>query len=144
MMHSSYLNTRLRLYTQKGRSRLDNLLAKMGISQDHARQAWTHTPVALKRDLSEKVEKVQGGMGLEMVQEGGFERSWGFKGVWSAGDVVEVIEALLVLSPGGSEGKENVKPSEDAGAKERFRAREGEMKAEWVARFYRALDAVDK
>jgi hypothetical protein len=117
----------------------------MGISQDHARQAWTHTPALLKKELKKKVVKVQGGMGLELVQEGGFERSWGFKGVWSAGDVVEVIEALLVLSPGGGEGKENVRPSEqNAGAKERFRAREGEMKAEWVTRFYRALDAVDK
>ena len=147
MLHSSYLCTRLRLYTQKGRTRLDNLLAKMGISQDHAKQAWTHAPRELKKSLKEKLEKVQSGLGLELVGQGKcFERAWGYKGTWSANDVVQVIEATLVTMEGT--GKENVHPitaeKEDNNPGERFRQREGEMKMEWVSRFWRALDSVDK
>ena len=141
MLHSPYLCTRLRLYTAKGRSRLDNLLAKMGISMAHAKQAWTHTPRDLKRSLKEKLLKVESGVGLELVQGRSFERAWGYKGTWEAGDVVQVIEATLCAAEDGV-GKENLPPVEEA--VERFRQREGEMKAEWVARFWKALDAVDK
>lgn len=145
MLHSSYLCIRLRLYTQKGRTRLDNLLAKMGISQDHAKQSWNHTPRELKKSLKEKLEKVQSGFGLELVQGQCFERAWGYKGIWSANDVVQVIEATLVTTT--SEEKENIHPvtnGKDDSPSERFRQREGEMKMEWVSRFWRALDSVDK
>jgi hypothetical protein len=68
---------------------------------------------------------------------------------------VDVIQATLV-SPVEETGKENVLPGagrdgagiaggkEDAPASERFRQREGEMKAEWVTRFWEALDSIDK
>jgi len=80
---------------------------------------------------------------------GGYERWWGFTGAWSAMDVVAVIEAMIVMTGEGtaSMDKENVRPvgeGKDDAPNERFRAREGEMKTEWVTRFWRALDAVDK
>lgn len=136
------------MYTAKGRTRLDNLLAKMGISQEHAKQAWTHTPRDLKKSLKEKLEKVESGLGLELVQGKSFERAWGYKGSWSASDVVQVIEAALVSME--ETGKENIHPNGDGAdgkedtPAERFRRREGEMKMEWVSKFWRALDAVDK
>jgi hypothetical protein len=148
MLHSSYLCVRLRLYTQKGRTRLDNLLAKMGVSRNHAKQAWTHTPRDLKKSLKEKLEKVESVAGLELVQGKTFERAWGYKGVWAANDVVQVIEATLVTIE--ETGKENIIPGTRHGdAKEdnpveRFRQREGEMKMEWVTKFWKALDAIDK
>lgn len=153
MLHSSYLCTQLRLYTAKGRTRLDNLLAKMGISRDHAKQAWTHTPRDLKNSLKDKLEKVESTAGLELVQGRSFERAWGYKGTWAAGDVVDVIQATLVK--GEQTDKENVLPvtrrdggpnggKEDAPPSEQFRQREGEMKAEWVTRFWKALDSIDK
>jgi cell division control protein 45 len=146
MLHSPYLCTKLRLYTAKGRSRLDNILAKMGISRENAKQAWTHTPRELKKSLPEKLEKAESGFGLELVQGKTFERGWGYKGTWSAGDVVQVIEATLVSVEEGS-GKENITPpgeGKDDNPADRFRQREGEMKTEWVTRFWRALDAIDK
>ena len=147
MLHSPYLCTRLRLYTTKGRSRLDNLLAKMGISREYAKQAWTHTPRDLKKSLKEKLEKVESGLGLQLVQGQAFERGWGYKGTWAALDVVLTIEATLVSIEEGK-GKENVFPGEEGkeveNPAERFRAREGEMKQEWVSRFWRALDAIEK
>ena len=125
----------------------------MGISRDHANQAWTHTPRELKKSLQEKLEKVQSGMSLELIQGKTFERRWGYKGTWSASDVVQVIEATLVTSMEET-GKENVLPNstrrattedgKDDNPGERFRRREGEMKMEWVARFWRALDSVHK
>ena len=145
MLHSPYLCTRLRLYTAKGRSRLDNLLAKMGVSREYAKQLWTHTPRELKKSLAEKLEKVETGVGLELVQGKVFERGWGYKGTFSATDVVQIIEATLVSVEEGS-GKENITPREEGkdDPSERFRQREGEMKAEWVTRFWRALDSIDK
>ena len=117
----------------------------MGVSIEHAKQAWTHTPRDLKKTLKDKLEKAQTGVGLDLVQGKEFERAWGYKGVWSACDVVQVIEAILVSVE--EAGKENINPRNDGkddGPAERFRQREGEMKAEWVARFWRALDAIDK
>jgi hypothetical protein len=136
------------LYTSKGRARLDNLLAKMGISRDFAKQNWTHTPRELKRSLREKLEKVETGVGLELVQGKVFERGWGFKGTWGAIDVVQTIEATLVTEMEGT-GKENILPrtedgKDDGNPGDRFRQREGEMKAEWVSRFWNALDAIEK
>ena len=58
----------------------------------------------------------------------------------------KLIEATLVTME--ETGKENVHPisagKEDNNPGERFRQREGEMKMEWVSRFWRALDSVDK
>lgn len=144
MLHSPYLVTKLRLYTPKGRSRLDNLLAKMGVSIEHAKQAWTHTPRELKKALKDKLEKAQTPIGLELVQGKEFERAWGYKGTWSACDVVQVIEAILVSVE--ETGKENISPLEakDESPAGRFRQREGEMKAAWVTRFWTALDAINK
>jgi len=147
MLHSKYLCTALRLYTARGRSRLDNLLAKMGISRDFAKQAWTHTPRDLKKSLKEKLTKVGSGMGLELVQGRTFERGAGYKGSWSVNDVVDVIEAILICTDVRGTGKENVLPRDTAGKEdgmEGIRRREGEMKMEWVTRFWKALDAVDK
>jgi cell division control protein 45 len=146
MLHSKYLCTRLRLYTAKGRSRLDNLLAKMGISRDFAKQAWTHVPRDLKKTLKDKLAKVETGLGLELVQGKTFERGAGYKGSWSVNDVVNVIEAILVCTEIRGSGKENVLPRNEGkeDGMERFRQREGEMKMEWVTRFWKALDAVDK
>ena len=63
--------------------------------------------------------------------------------------MVAVIEAMIVMTGEGtaSMDKENVRPvgeGKDDAPSERFRAREGEMKTEWMTRFWRALDAVDK
>ena len=136
------------MYTVKGRSRLDNLLAKMGIAREFAKQGWTHTPRDLKKSLKDKLAKVETGMGLELVQGRTFERGAGYKGSWSVNDVVNVIEAILVCTEIRGTGKENVLPRDTSGKEEngmeRFRQREGEMKMEWVTRFWNAIDAVDK
>jgi cell division control protein 45 len=141
MLHSPYLCTRLRLYTAKGRTRLDHILAKMGIPKNHAKQAWTHTPRELKLSLKEKLERVETGQGLELVRGNSFERACGYKGIWSSNDVVHVIEAILIIVE--NSGKENLVPREED-PHERFRRREGEMKMEWVTKFWKALDSINK
>jgi hypothetical protein len=118
----------------------------MGVSRDYAKQNWTHTPRDLKKSLKEKLAKVETGMGLQLVQGKAFERAWGYKGTWAATDVVQTIEATLVTEEEGS-GKENILPKKDGkddNPSQRFREREGEMKSEWVSRFWRALDAIEK
>jgi len=118
----------------------------MGVSRDAANQAWTHTSRELKFSLKEKLAKVETAMGLELVKGRTFERGAGFKGIWSVSDVVHVVEAILVAKDFG-EGKENLVPlrgGRNGKDEEGLRAREGELKSEWVTRFWNALDAIDK
>jgi hypothetical protein len=90
------------------------------------------------------LEKVETGLGLELVKGKSFERACGFKGIWSANDIVQVIESILVTVE--NQGKENVIPrdKDEDNPMERFRRREGEMKMEWVTRFWKALDSIHK
>jgi CDC45-like protein len=116
----------------------------MGVSREAANQAWTHTARDLKLSLKEKLAGVETTMGIELVRGETFERGAGYKGTWGVSDVVNVVEAVLVMRESDG-GKENLVP----GARTRkdgegLRAREGELKSEWVDQFWKALDSIDK
>src|SRR5690606_29925165 len=97
MLHSSYLGTKLRLYSEHGKKKLHKLLAKMGFSLVQCRQTYTHMDMDLKRSLREKIQSVSRLYGLEELVKDSFVRSWGWKAVLSAADVGTIVGSILEI-----------------------------------------------
>lgn len=158
MLHSPYLFSRLKTWSETGIKRFHKLLAKMGVSLAQCKQNYTHMDMGLKRELRAKLLKYGSLYNLdEMVpaadtdgkdragaKDGwGFVRSWGWRATLSAQDVGVVIGALLEV------GKHAKAPDNMAAANQisRETAEEEELIAqgeEWVGRFWEAYDALEK
>ncbi|KAI7788430.1 hypothetical protein LA080_010763 [Diaporthe eres] len=140
MLHSPYMFSRLKTYSENGLKRLHKLLAKMGVSLIQCKQSYTHMDMMLKRELRSKLLKYASMYNLDdMVptvesdskdrggaKDGwGFVRSWGWRATLSAQDIGVVIGALLEQSV--DDGADQI-------------AAQGE---EWVSRFWDAYDALE-
>lgn len=169
MMHSSYLSTRLHVWSDAGRQRLNKLLAKMGISLQEAGKSYAHMDVELKQSLRGRLLKfapqynldglVPGDDGRRGYEGWGFVRSWGWKATFSAMDVAIIASAILEVAPDSSSGSLDMRfdpRGRDASYNERVRnlptppasdndtenaiAEEGH---DWTTRrFYAAYDAL--
>ncbi|KAK2616424.1 DNA replication initiation factor cdc45 [Conoideocrella luteorostrata] len=157
MLHSPYLFSRLKTWSETGIKRLHKLLAKMGVSLAQCKQSYTHMDMMLKRELRAKLLKYGSLYNLdEMVpavdtdgkdragaKDGwGFVRSWGWRATLSAQDVSVVIGALLEV------GK-HIQATDTSMAVSQI-AQEIEDEAEftaqseeWVSRFWEAYDALE-
>ncbi|KAI1168344.1 CDC45-like protein [Nemania serpens] len=157
MLHSPYLFSRLRIWSDSGLKRLHKLLAKMGVSLVQCKQSYTHMDMMVKKELRSKLLKYASLYNLDdMVpaaetdgrdragaKDGwGFVRSWGWRATLSAQDVGVVIGALLEV------GRHNTTMDEDG----RIRANQAQISdddgaaaeaQEWVSRFWEAYDALE-
>ncbi|PNS15119.1 Cell division control protein 45 [Sphaceloma murrayae] len=105
MLHSPYLSSRLHIWTDAGRKRLDRLLTKMGVSLDEARKGYTHMDMELKRTLRPRLLRFAPMYGLDGLvppqsrsaeKEGwSFVRCWGWRACLSASDVAVIVSAIL-------------------------------------------------
>ena len=121
MLHSPYLASRLHVWTENGRKRLNKLLAKMGISLSQSHQSYTHMDMELKRVLRQRLLKYAPMYGLDGLvpaeasghatsREGwGFVRCWGWKACLSATDVGVIIGAMLEVGPEEAPGSWDAK-----------------------------------
>ena len=149
MLHSPYLFSRLKTWSDAGLRRLHKLLAKMGVSLVQCRQSYAHMDVVLKRELRAKLLKYASLYNLDdMVpsvetdgrdraggKDGwGFVRSWGWRATLSAQDVGVVVGALLEVGKGDGAVVEH---EDSADALE-------SRSEEWVSRFWEAYDALDE
>lgn len=158
MLHSPYLFSRLKTWSERGIKRLHKLLAKMGVSLAQCKQSYTHMDMMLKRELRAKLLKYGSLYNLEEMvpsidtdgkdragaKDGwGFVRSWGWRATLSAQDVGVVIGALLEVGKHVQMADATVSPSHVA------REPEGDVDAasegeEWVGRFWEAYDALEE
>lgn len=154
MLHSPYLFSRLKTWSETGLKRLHKLLAKMGVSLVQCKQNYTHMDMMLKRELRQKLLKYASLYNLDdMVpsidtdgkdragaKDGwGFVRSWGWRATLSAQDVGVILSALLEVGKPGDDGTQAIEATPDADDEDA--AAQGE---EWVARFWEAYDALEK
>ncbi|KAM0667949.1 hypothetical protein ACQRIU_003814 [Beauveria bassiana] len=157
MLHSPYLFSRLKTWSETGIKRLHKLLAKMGVSLAQCKQSYTHMDMMLKRELRAKLlyygkyynldEMVPAvdtdGKDRAGAKDGwGFVRSWGWRATLSAQDVGVVIGALLEvgkhaqaldLAFAASQASREIEDDAEVAA-------QGE---EWVGRFWEAYDALE-
>ncbi|RYP16831.1 hypothetical protein DL765_004852 [Monosporascus sp. GIB2] len=157
MLHSPYLFSRLRIWSESGLKRLHKLLAKMGVSLVQCKQSYTHMDMMLKKELRTKLLKYASLYNLEdMVpaaetdgrdragaKDGwGFVRSWGWRATLSAQDVVVVIGALLEVGKNSTvtDTDARVQASQVQDAEDDNGVAESQ---EWVSRFWEAYDALE-
>ncbi|CAK7226598.1 DNA replication initiation factor cdc45 [Sporothrix curviconia] len=167
MLHSPYLFSRLKMWSETGLKRLHKLFAKMGVSLVQCKQSYSHMDMMLKRELRVKLLKYASlynldGMVPTIDTDGkdragakdgwGFVRSWGWRATLSAQDVAVVIGALLEVGKnqgaaaangggggGGGSAITNGDSSQDNGGDED----EEDPSEEWVPRFWEAYDALE-
>ncbi|KAI2469912.1 CDC45-like protein [Annulohypoxylon bovei var. microspora] len=157
MIHSPYLFSKLRIWSESGIKRLHKLLAKMGVSLVQCKQSYTHMDIGLKKELRMKLLKYASLYNLDdMVpavetdgkdragaKDGwGFVRSWGWRATLSAQDVGVIIGAMLEV------GKHNTMADDDGYSRaSQIQDLEDDGGAaetqEWVTRFWDAYDAVE-
>ncbi len=168
MLHSPYLFSRLKMWSETGLRRLHKLFAKMGVSLVQCRQSYAHMDMMLKRELRVKLLKYASlynldGMVPTIDTDGrdragakdgwGFVRSWGWRATLSAQDVAVVIGALLEVgknhgpsqAPAGANGSGGGGDVERSGAEDAgLGDDEEDPSEEWVPRFWEAYDALER
>ncbi|KAK4165253.1 putative cell division control protein 45 [Cladorrhinum sp. PSN259] len=157
MLHSPYLFSRLKTWSEAGLKRLHKLLAKMGVSLVQCKQSYTHMDMMLKRELRTKLLKYASLYNLDELvpsidtdgkdrggaKDGwGFVRSWGWRATLSAQDVGVVIGALLEVGKNtttsdnsvGGPSQELVEINDESNTS---------PSEEWLPRFWDAYDALE-
>ncbi|KAG0006620.1 hypothetical protein BGZ65_005965 [Modicella reniformis] len=99
MYHSNYVASHLGIWREPGRKRLLALLAKMGFSLEQCNQVFAHMDIDLKKILKDRLESVAPEYGLNEILYTSFTRSYGYRGLVSASDVVYAVTSLLEASP---------------------------------------------
>lgn len=130
--YSSYVNSKLLLYTSEGKKNLANIFAKMGISLSTARQSWYYLDVSLKRKLPFIFGKYLRLYDLDHLVREGFVKSYGFQGSVSACEFLEASTALLEHD--GSRG------ATDDG--EDLKSLIANRESSYVANFWKAFDSL--
>ncbi|KAA8914495.1 CDC45 family [Sphaerosporella brunnea] len=143
MLHSSYLGTKLHIWSESGRKRLHKLLAKMGFSLSQCKQSYTHMDMDLKRTLKEKLERYAPLYGLDGVVKEGFVRCWGWRGCLSAADVAYVVGGILEIGKGKKLGHKGVSADSNEEVSEEVGRLEEEKEVdEWITNFWDAYDSL--
>ncbi|KAI7902091.1 CDC45 family [Cokeromyces recurvatus] len=99
MYHSGYVSSKLGVWKDAGRKRLNNMFAKMGFSLQQCQQIYTHMDMDLKQILRDKIEVVAPLYGLTDICFPSFTRTYGWECCLSASDVVYSLSTLLETSP---------------------------------------------
>ncbi|KAF8985754.1 hypothetical protein BGZ46_002133, partial [Entomortierella lignicola] len=152
MYHSNYVASRLGIWREPGRKRLQALLAKMGFSLEECNQVFAHMSIDLKKILKDRLESVAPEYGLNEIFYTSFTRSYGYRGLMSASDVVYSITSLLECSPEAlvalgyrSEGKGE--EALDKGVITNTKGEEEEEAEEpsswWHSNFFKACDSLE-
>jgi len=159
MLHSPYLFSRLKMWSETGLKRLHKLFAKMGVSLVQCRQSYVHMDMMLKRELRMKLLKYASLYNLdEMVptidtdgldrggaKDGwGFVRSWGWRATLSAQDVGVVIGALLEVGKHAAAASTYPSPPESLASQETVDDHFDRESEEWIPRFWVAYDALER
>ncbi|KAH8680946.1 CDC45 family [Xylariales sp. PMI_506] len=161
MLHSPYLFSRLRIWSESGLKRLHKLLAKMGVSLVQCKQSYTHMDMMLKKELRTKLLKYASLYNLDDMVPGaetdgrdrggakdgwGFVRSWGWRATLSAQDVGVVIGALLEVGKHGTSlGHDNANQASQSPSQLQDSMEDSgrEESQEWLSRFWEAYDALE-
>ncbi|KAJ8663622.1 hypothetical protein O0I10_000868 [Lichtheimia ornata] len=153
MYHSGYVASKLSVWRDYGRRRLNNMFAKMGFSLAQCQQVYTHMDLQLKDMLRHKIETVAPLYGLTDICFPSFARTYGWKLRFSASDAVYALATLLETSPlTATRLGENVKwnQDEDWDALESESGDHGDntdlssvRRKWWMRNFYTAYDATN-
>ncbi len=92
---SNYVASKLEVWSSRGKARLEEFLAKMGVGLQQCKQKFPFMSSQLRARLRQQLTKYMEEYGLEDIFYGSFQRFLGFNTPISAADMVYSITALL-------------------------------------------------
>jgi cell division control protein 45 len=95
LYHSSYIATRLGLYKQDGRQKLDLWLARMGVPLEECKQEFAYMRKEFKDELFDNMEKFGPEFGLYHLTYPSFRRVTQYTTQLAAADLVTCVTATL-------------------------------------------------
>ncbi|KAJ2490055.1 DNA replication initiation factor cdc45 [Coemansia sp. RSA 2050] len=102
MQFSPFVARRLATWSSRGRSRLDLLVAKLGLSKAEAGAPFVHLAPELKTQLFKRMGEIGADYDMADASYRGFVRNYGWrKGSVSGSDMVQALLALLQPAEGG-------------------------------------------
>lgn len=95
LYHSNYTACRFRVWTMKGRRRLHEFLAELGLPLTQCKQKYSSMDVDLRSNLKDWIVQSAEKYGLDEIMYGSFAVQLGFKTNLCASDVVFSVSSLL-------------------------------------------------
>lgn len=148
--YSNYVNAKLSLWNENGKKRLHKMFARMGIPLNVAKESWIYMDNSIKRQLPTILDRNLDKYGLQDILRDGFVKTFGYRGMISASEFVEALNALLEVgqtvpaegsSPNNTNGEDNAADIED---EENTNGNENKLvRKKWVSNFWLSWDALD-
>lgn len=113
-MNSQYTACGLRLFTMKGRKKLHELFADIGLPIVQCKQKYSSMDVELRGHVKEWIEGISEKYGLDDISFGSFVAHYGYKMKICAEDMVCAISALLEYSREGTSYSDHFVDAMDA------------------------------
>eukprot|EP00124_Ichthyophonus_hoferi_P003482 Ihof_evm4s303 gene=Ihof_evmTU4s303 len=97
MFYSTYVATRLKIWTERGQEKLNVLLTRMGLPLSQCREKYSIMDVNLKKKLRDKLTAHASECGLDIddLLYGTFCRKYPFQTPMAASDVISALTALM-------------------------------------------------
>lgn len=127
MYHSQYVASRLGIWKESGRKKLQKFLVKMGLPLEECKVSYHQMAERYKKHLKTQIEEEAPKHGLGDVMYGSFSKQHGTTMRISATDMVYAITALL----------EDLGPEEDVEDAE-------DTETRWERNFWRSYDALSR
>lgn len=144
MYFSTYIASKLNVWTSVGRLKLEEFLAKMGFSLEQCKQKYQFMNNKLQQKLTDQIKKYGKDYGLDDVFYGSFQRFMGFRMPISAADVVYLVTSLLEYRHTSNNDSANNQSHMSTSANEEAIAaqEEKEEREAWMNSFNTAYDAL--
>ncbi|KXJ28983.1 cell division control protein 45 homolog [Exaiptasia diaphana] len=95
--HSNYTACRFRVWTMKGKKKLHEFLADMGIPLAQSRETFSSMDVELRNNLKEWISTSAEKFGMDEITYGSFHVQYGFRNKLCASDCMYAVNAILEM-----------------------------------------------
>ncbi|KAL5263917.1 hypothetical protein ACHWQZ_G005111 [Mnemiopsis leidyi] len=89
------MKIKFRIWTSKGKKKLNEFLADMGLPLLQCNQTFQSMDMEIRREVCGWIEVTAQKYGLDDISYGSFELQYGFKNKYCAGDVLQAVSAAL-------------------------------------------------
>ncbi|CCK71280.1 DNA replication initiation factor CDC45 KNAG_0G02220 [Huiozyma naganishii CBS 8797] len=137
--YSNYVNAKLSIWNENGKKRLHKMFARMGIPLITAQESYLYMDNSIKRELKLIFDKNLNRYGLQDIVKDGFIKTFGYRGVISASEMVEALTALLEVGTHLSVDERGNIFHENTDKTDHI-----SVKSRWVSNFWLSFDALDE
>ncbi|GMH76331.1 hypothetical protein TrRE_jg406, partial [Triparma retinervis] len=115
MYYSNYVSSRMSCFKGRGEAKLKEMLAKMGVPLDEAKQSWAFMKPEFRKKVKAMIHEYKEEYGLPDVEVEGFKMVTGFNSTVSSSDVALAVRGILDTGAlGGSAGASAVAEAVDS------------------------------